>query len=170
MRVVRADEGDLPAITEIYNDAVLHTTATFDTEPRSIAEQSVWFAEHTGPYPVFAAKQSQGKLVGWASLSPWSARKAYSITAETSIYVADGFRQAGIGWQLMEEVMRFSFGEPRLHTLIARIAGDNQASVTLHKRAGFDLIGTMREVGYKFGRFVDVQLYQVILSRNRFGF
>lgn len=165
MRVARAEESDLTAITEIYNQAVLHSTATFDTEPRSMAEQREWFGEHTGLYPVFVAKASHGPVMGWSSLSPWSARKAYSITAESSVYVAEGFRRAGVGRVLMEAVVQFALSESRLHTLLARIAGENEASVALHKGVGFDYVGTMREVGWKFGALVDVHLYQNLLRR-----
>ena len=104
LAILRASIEHLEAITDIYNQAVLTTTATFDTEPISLDEQRIWFAEHNEKYPIFVALK-HGKVVGWASLSKWSSRCAYSDTAEISIYIKEGFRGKGIGTKLLNRVL-----------------------------------------------------------------
>jgi len=151
---------DLDAITEIYNEAILTTDATFDIEPKTEAEQEAWFASHGPKNPVLVA-ELDGVVVGWASLSEWSDRCAYAGTAELSFYVKEEFRSRGIGKRLMEDIIQE--GERvGLHTVIARIANGNNQSIHLHERVGFEHIGVMREVGQKFGRLLDVCLMQKI--------
>jgi phosphinothricin acetyltransferase len=167
----RAHPADLTRITEIYNQAILHTVATFDTETKSIQAMVPWLAQHDDAHPAFVAVVS-GKIesggaaenivVGWASLSRWSDRCAYSGTSEVSLYVDEAYQGKGIGRALMAQLMKEARVRP-LHTLISRIATENIVSVHMHERFGFRHIGTMREVGVKFGRFLDVALYQLIL-------
>ena len=161
MLVVRpAKLDDLPAITAIYNEAILTTDATFDIEPKADAEQRAWFANHGPKYPILVA-ELDGKVVGWASLSAWSDRCAYSDTAENSLYVKQKFRNRGIGRRLLENLMQE--GERAgLHTVIARITEGNEESIRLHQSVGFEHIGVMREVGRKFDRLLDVCLMQRI--------
>ncbi len=151
---------DLPAITEIYNEAILKTTATFDTEPKTLEEQKIWFAEHGSKYPILVAEQ-EGFWVGWASLSKWSDRCAYSDTAEISLYVRHEHQGKGIGRKLLEAIVAQGQKEG-LHTVIARIAEASEASIHLHKSVGFEHIGTMKEVGRKFGKLLDVYLMQKV--------
>jgi phosphinothricin acetyltransferase len=155
-------ETDLGAITDIYNDAVLTTTATFDTEPKSAAEQLAWFRSHGGRFAVLVAAQD-GVIVGWTSLSRWSDRPAYDGTAETSVYVKREYRGRGIGRQLEEAIINQARNS-RFHTLIARIAGESTESLRLHESLGFLHIGTMKEVGRKFGRLLDVHMLQKMLD------
>lgn len=158
--LIRATLDHLEGITEIYNEAVLTTTATFDSEPVSLNEQRIWFAEHDEKFPIFIAVE-EDKVLGWASLSKWSGRCAYADTAEISIYVKDGFRGKGIGKKLMEKIL--SEGKDSgIHTVIARIADESAASIRLHESAGFTHIGIMKEVGKKFGKLLDVHLMQII--------
>src|ERR1043166_3325341 len=98
-----ATDSDQHAIMEIYNDAVMNTTATFDTEPRSIDGQKEWFRKHKNNHPVFVAEKD-GTVIGWASLSPWSDRCAYDTTVEVSVYIHPNFRGQGIGSRLLEMV------------------------------------------------------------------
>ena len=156
----QATLGDLEAITEIYNDAILKTVATFDTEPKNMEEQKLWFAEHGPKYPILVAEQD-GLIVGWASLSKWSDRCAYSDTAEISLYVKDAFQGKGIGKKLIQEIIREG-KNAGLHTVLARIAEGSEVSIHLHKSMGFEHIGVMREVGRKFGKLLDVYLMQKI--------
>jgi phosphinothricin acetyltransferase len=153
---------DLAAITEIYNQAIQKTTATFDTQPKTVEHQREWYLSHQPRYPIIVAEQD-GVVVGWASLSKWSDRCAYSDTAEASLYVAEESRGKGIGRQLLQ-VLIAEGKNIKLHTVIARIAGDNQISRSLFKAAGFEDIGTMREVGRKFGKLLDVYLMQKIYT------
>lgn len=153
---------DLGAITEIYNEAIATTTATFDTEPKSVSERAQWFQEHDERHPVLVA-EVDGQVIGWASLSRWSDRPAYDDTVETSFYVKSGFRGRGFGRMLkqamIEEARRLHF-----HTLIARVAGESDVSRHLNESLGFVLIGTMKEVGKKFGRRLDVHIFQKMLD------
>lgn len=161
--VVRpARKEDLAAITEIYNDAVLTTTATFDTEPRTEDGQLAWFQAHGGRFVVLVADRL-GLVVGWASLSMWSDRPAYDDTAETSVYVSRAFRGQGIGRGL-EVALIDQATRARFHTLIARIAGESTVSLRLHESLGYVRIGTMKEVGKKFGRLLDVHMLQKMLE------
>lgn len=151
---------DLKAITAIYNEAILTTVATFDTEPKSESERAVWFSAHDARHPILVA-EIEGQVVGWASLSKWSDRLAYADTAEISLYVHSSRRGQGIGKQLIAALV--AEGEKAgLRTLIARIAAGNEASVRLHQTAGFELIGVMREVGRKFDQLLDIHLMQKI--------
>ncbi len=152
---------DSGAIAEIYNDAVLTTTATFDTEPRTPAAQEAWLRSHGGRFAVLVAEQD-GLIVGWTSLSQWSDRPAYDDTAETSVYVREEHHRRGIGRKLEEAIIDHARGAG-FHTLIARIAGESTASLRLHEGLGFAHIGTMKEVGRKFGRLLDVHMMQKML-------
>lgn len=151
---------DLSAITEIYNDAVLNTTATFDIQPKSDSEQEEWFKRHTGKYTVIVAVEGD-IVVGWASLSPWSDRCAYCDTADVAVYIKDGFRGKGIGKKLIGKLLRKG-NKNGFHTAIAKICSENQMSFNLFIKLGFKHIGTMKEVGYKFGKVLDVCLMQII--------
>lgn len=155
-----AELDDLSAITEIYNEAILTTTATFDAEPKTEAEQRPWFTSHGPRNPVLVV-ELDGVVVGWASLSEWSDRCAYSGTAEISLYVKQEFRGRGIGRKLFEAIIQEG-DKVGLHTVIARIAVGNNESIHLHESVGFEHIGIMREVGRKFGKLLDVCLMQKI--------
>ncbi|MDR3406603.1 MAG: GNAT family N-acetyltransferase [Chthoniobacter sp.] len=158
----RAELADAPAIADIYNEAILTTTATFDTEPKSVAERTQWLQSHDERHPVLVA-EVDGRVVGWASLTRWSERSAYDDTAETSFYVHSVHRGRGIGRRLKEaiiaEARRLGF-----HTLIARVAEGSNESVHLNERAGFVHVGTLREVGRKFGKLLDVHILQKMLD------
>jgi L-amino acid N-acyltransferase len=158
----RADVDDVQAITDIYNEAILTTTATFDTEPKEFTDRRLWFESHGERHPVVVAVL-EGKVVGWSSLSRWSDRCAYDGTAETTFYVKSEYRGMGIGRMLKSAII----GEARrlgFHTLIARVAEGSVASLHLNQEFGFVMIGTLREVGRKFGRLLDVHILQKMLN------
>jgi L-amino acid N-acyltransferase len=162
LQIRPAIELDLGAITDIYNDAILNTTATFDTEVKTLEERVQWFRNHDKTHPVIVA-QIDGNVVGWASLSKWSDRCAYDSTAEVSVYVHQDYRDKGIGKRLME-VITLEGKERGLHTLISRITEGNEKSIYLHERLGFTHIGTLKEVGKKFGKLLDVHMLQKVYS------
>lgn len=155
---------DAAAILAIYNDAVARTVATFDTEPRSRPAQEGWMREHDDPFVILVAV-SERRVVGWAALSRWSSRRAYDRTAENSVYVAVGWRGHGIGSALLAHLVRHA-DERGFHCVIARIAEGNPASERLHAAAGFRRVGVLREVGWKFQRWVDVGVWQRLGKRN----
>lgn len=160
LQIRPATEKDIAAITDIYNDAILNTTATFDTEQKTIDERLVWFRNHDANHPVIVAEM-KGDVIGWASLSKWSDRCAYDSTAEVSVYVHKNFRDQGIGKKLLE-VITIEGKERGLHTLISRISEGNEKSIYLHERLGFVTIGTLKEVGKKFGKLLDVHMLQKV--------
>jgi L-amino acid N-acyltransferase YncA len=161
--VVReATTADRRAILDIYNDAVLHSTATFDLEVRSWREQQQWFVAHRSPYQVLVAAIGD-TVAGWGSISRFRTRPAYGFTAEDSIYVHEDFRRRGIGAALLDALIQ-SARERGFHSIMALIDGDSTVSIHLHERFGFREVGTFREVGFKFGRWLDVVHMQKMLS------
>ena len=157
-----AEAADLPAIAAIYNDFVVNSTATFDLEPWTGGTQGRWLREHGHPYAVLVAVHGD-EIVGWASLSPYRAKPAYRFTAEDSVYVRAGLEGDGIGAQLLARLLEVA-AENGFRTVIARIAGENLASVRLHRRFGFRRVGVEREVGYKLARWLDVLVMQKMLA------
>jgi len=167
-----AVEGDLDGIFAVYDREVLRGTATFETVPRSPAERVAWFEAHDhGRYPVIVAVEeraggsggSGGAILGWARLQPWSPRPAYRRTAEDSVYVREDARGRGVGRALLDEILRRARGAG-VAVVVARIAEGNPASVRLHRAAGFGTVGTMRRVGEKFGRILDVEILDLHLD------
>ncbi len=153
---------DLEAITGIYNDAIVHTTATFDTEEKSVSDMLSWYAKHDDKYCLFVADEN-GTIGGWGSLSRWSDRCAYDDTAELSVYVHKDYRGRGLARQLMQAVLDVGKANG-VHSVLSRITTDNTISIHLHDLFGFEHVGTLREVGRKFGRLLDVLMLQKILS------
>lgn len=159
LRAARMD--DAAAIVSIYNQAVEKTTATFDTEPRTLDAQKRWLEAHGDRWPVLVAEQA-GRVEGWASLSRWSDRCAYDESAEDSVYVHERARGRGIGKALLEALLAEAEVK-KFHTVLARIAEGNPVSVKLHKDFGFKSVGTLKEVGFKFGKRLDVDILQLLL-------
>jgi L-amino acid N-acyltransferase len=160
LTIRKAEIKDLRAITEIYNQAVLRTTATFDTTTKTVEEQRGWYDKHGPKYPVLVV-QEDSKVIGWASLSAASDRCAYAGTAEGSIYIDSECRGKGVGRKLGVAIMKAG-KEAGLHTVILKIAEGNEASMKLAESLGFKSIGVMKEVGKKFGKFLDVTMMQLI--------
>lgn len=154
----KAQPKDIPIITEIYNEAIKSTTATFDTTPKTIEEQHLWFEDHGPKNPVMVAEQD-GIIIAWGSLSKWSDRCAYTDTAEVSLYVTEPYQGKGIGTRLLTQLLEEGHKQG-LHAVIARITEGNTASISLHESLGFFHIGTMKEVGVKFGKRLDVHLLE----------
>lgn len=153
---------DILDITSIYNNAVLNTTASFDTEARTVEDRKTWFKSHHPKYPVLVAVED-GIIVGWASLSPWSDRRAYAGTVEDSVYVTERCQGNGIGRKLLGELLEQGLNAG-FHTVIARIADTNVISIHLHEAFDFKKVGIMKEVGSKFGKLLDVYLMQKIFE------
>ena len=161
MEVRLANRGDAEAIRAIYNLEVTGSTSTFDIAERTLAEQVEWLDRHVGAHPAVVATED-GQVCGFGSLSTYRERAAYAASVEDSVYVAAGWRRRGVGEMLLDELVELATRHG-FHTVIGRIAGGNEASVLLHERCGFQVIGVEREVGRKFGRWLDVTLVQRLL-------
>ena len=158
-----ATRADLPGILEIYNEAVLNTTATYDYEPRTLEQRKQWFEERQRDgYAVFVAEDATGRIVGWSSLNPYHARPGYRFTTENSVYIAADRRSQGIGKLLLAPLIEAA-RKSGLHAIIAAIDAANPASVRLHERFGFKTVGHFKEVGFKFDRWLDVVYMELLL-------
>lgn len=158
------NERDAAAVMAIYNHEVLNGTATLDLETRTITAQQEWMRQHQGATPVIVAEHD-GEVVGFASLTPFKERAAYRTTVENSVYVRPTSQGLGIGKRLLGEIIdrarRLGY-----HSVIARITGDNAGSIALHRMFGFELVGIEREVGRKFGQWLDVTELQLLLDSS----
>ena len=156
-----AGRRDAEAIRSIYNPEVTGSTVTFDLVPRTLADQEAWLAEHRGVHPAVVAELG-GEVIGFGSLAPYRSRPAYSTTVEDSVYVRRDARGTGCGRAILLELLRLGT-DHGFHAVIARIVGGHEASIGLHAACGFEQIGTEREVGRKFGRWLDVVVMQRLL-------
>ena len=163
IRVRPAQREDCPGILEIYNDAVLTTTATYDYDLRTLAHRQAWFDDHqkTG-LPIFVALESTGRIVGWSALNRYHDRMGYRFTTENSIYIAADMRGQGIGKQLLSPLIETA-KTIGVHAIIAAIDSANDASIRLHARFGFETVGHFKRVGYKFDRWLDVIYMELLL-------
>lgn len=152
---------DLPAINEIYNHYVLNSTCTYDEEPTSAAEREVWFLGHGPQHPITVAERG-AEIVGWASISPFRTRPAYRRTVENSVYVRHDRQRQGIGAALLADSIERAKALGH-HTIIAAIDQEQAASVSIHQRLGFEQVAMLKQVGFKFGRWLDVVYLQKML-------
>lgn len=161
IHIRRAEQDDLLGILEIYNHAIRELPATFDTEEKTLTEREQWLAHHGDQFPVFVAVDAD-RVVGWASLSPFSDRLAYARTVENSVYVHPEETGHGIGTLLMAALMDAARTR-NYHAVIAKITGANATSIALHRKFGFVDAGVLREVGWKFDRWHDVVFMEALL-------
>ncbi len=161
MKVRLATLADAEGIRAIYNREVLEGTATFDLRPRSAEEQRRWLTERSGAHAVLVAVEGD-EVVGFGSLSAYRDRPAYSTTVEDSVYVAPGHQGQGVGRAVLEALVEAA-DTRGFHTVVGRISSGNEASVALHQRCGFTVVGVEREVGRKFRRWLDVTIVQRVL-------
>ena len=151
---------DLPAITEIYRHAVLHGTATFELEPPDLAEMTRRYETLTSAGFPYLVAVLEGAVIGYAYAGPYRARPAYRFAVENSVYLAPAAQGKGAGTQLMQALITES--EKRGYRLMVAVIGDsaNLASIGVHRRTGFGMVGTLQNVGLKFGRWLDTVLMQ----------
>lgn len=152
---------DAEAIRAIYNLEVVESTVTFDLVPRTPEAQRLWLAEHAGVHPAVVLEE-RGVVVAFGSLGPYRPRPAYATTVETSVYVRRDRQRQGYGRAVLEELLRLAVVHG-FHSVIARIVDGHRASIALHTSCGFDLVGVEKEVGRKFGRWLDVVVMQRLL-------
>jgi phosphinothricin acetyltransferase len=153
---------DAEAIRQIYNREVTTSTATFDLVPRSLEDQRAWLEARSGAHAALVASDGT-ELCGFGSLSPWRDRPAYATSVEDSVYVHPDHQGQGVGKAILGELLatgtRHGF-----HACMARIVGGHDASIALHASCGFEVVGTEREIGRKFGRWLDVVLMERLLA------
>jgi phosphinothricin acetyltransferase len=157
----RATEADSEAIRIIYNNEVLTSTATLDLVPRSEADQERWMRGHAGVYAALVAVYD-GEVAGFASLSAYRPRPGYATAVEDSVYVAEAFRGRGVGRLLLLGAVEAARSHG-FHSVVGRIVTEQDASIALHKVCGFEIVGVEKEIGRKFGRWLDVALAQRML-------
>lgn len=160
-RIRPAAGPDITAINDIYNQAVVKTTATFELNPRDGEAARAWYLAHGPTYPVFVAERD-GEVIGWSSLSPYAPRPGYRYTVEDSVYVREGCRGQGVGSALLRAVVEAA-AALGYRALVAKIADHNEASLALHRTVGFQHVGVLTTVGRKFGRWLDVDLMELVL-------
>ena len=152
---------DLSNIAEIYNHAVQHGVATFDVDPVSLDDRRTWFAQFDAAHPLFVCDISTA-VVGYAYYLPFRQKAAYARTKECTVYVGPDSQRRGIGSALYTALVAHARTNG-VHSLIGVLGGDNPGSLALHRRFGFEEVGHLREVGFKFGRFVDTYYFQKLL-------
>jgi len=163
MKIRTAELRDLAELLEIYNYEVEHGTATLDIQPRTQAQWEAWFFAHNiENHPLIVAEKN-GNIAGYASLSAYRQKEAYCSTVELSVYVHPDFRKSGVATKLLEEILEMARQDESIHTVVSVITSENQASVHLHEKFNFSFCGTVREVGMKFGRYLDILQYQLIV-------
>jgi phosphinothricin acetyltransferase len=152
------------AILAIFNDAILNSTALYDYQPRTAQTMVNWFeAKRAGNWPVIGLEDARGELLAFASYGTFRAFPAYKYTAEHSVYVRADQRGRGLGARLMQALIDDASARG-LHALIGAIDASNAGSIALHERLGFRLVGTLPQVGFKFGRWLDLAFYQRLLD------
>ncbi len=153
---------DAEALRRIYNHEVQNTTHTFDLVPRSLAEQQDWLKQRSGAHGVLVAEKD-GQVVGFSALSEYRPRAAYRTSVESSVYVEAALQGRGVGRRLMQELVALAQARG-FHTMLAHIVGGHEASIQLHAAVGFEVVGTERQVGRKFGEWLDVVIMQRMLT------
>ncbi len=158
VRVRSGRTDDLDAIVTVYNPYVTATAVTFETVPVRSEDRAPWLAEHlrNGPHRIVVAEEGSGRLVGWATTSPFRPRAAYATTVESSVYCEPRSVGRGIGSRLYEELFR-SIQDQDVERIVAGVTLPNPASLALHRRFGFRPVGVFTRVGRKFDQYWDVQ-------------
>lgn len=164
MKIIRCDLTHAGAILSILNEAIVNSTALYDYQPRTPAMMQSWFeAKAKGNYPVIGAVNDTGELLGFASYGSFRGWPAYKYTVEHSVYVDTRFRGQGLGKILLRETISAAMAQD-YHTLIGGIDAANAASIALHRSLGFAHCASIKQAGFKFGRWLDLEFYQLILA------
>ena len=163
MTIRKAERNDIEALLEIYNYEVLHGVSTLDINPRTLEQWNDWYENHNiKNHPLIVAEDG-GTVMGYATLSSYRQKEAYTSTVELSIYVHPEHRGKGIGSVLMSEIIALAKADITVHTVVSVITSGNAASERLHNKFGFIFSGTIKEVGMKFGKYLDISNYYLIV-------
>ena len=152
------------AILDIFNDAIVNSTALYDYQPRTRESMGPWFeAKRKGGFPVLGVEDAAGQLMAFGSYGMFRAFPAYKYTVEHSVYVHQDHRGKGLGHTVMQGLIAAA-RQNQLHALMGAIDASNAGSIALHQKLGFQHVGTLPQVGFKFGRWLDLAFYQLLLE------
>jgi L-amino acid N-acyltransferase len=152
-----------PAILDILNEAIAHSTALYDYQPRTIESMTTWFqTKANGNFPIIGAINDRGQLLGFASYGTFRPWPAFKYSIEHSVYIHQDHRRQGIGLALMQQLIASAI-EQQYHTMVGGIDMTNHSSITLHTQLGFTHAGTIQQAGFKFGCWLDLGFYQLVL-------
>ena len=163
MEIRWAKEEDLERLVEIFNYEVLNGVSSFCIETRTVEERRGWFEEHDRACHPLIVAEVEGEVAGYASLSAYRSYEAYHGTVELSIYVDHRFQRRRVGASLMEEILHLAREQEGIHSVLSVITEGNEASICLHEKFQFTFCGALKEVGKKFGRYLDVRFYELIV-------
>ena len=164
MRVIQCEQNrHAEAILAIFNDAIVNSTALYDYKPRTMEMMAAWFdVKSKGRYPVIGIENDAGDLMAFGTYGTFRAWPAYKYSVEHSVYVDARFRSRGVGKRVLQEVIAAAQKQD-YHILVGAIDATNSVSIRLHESLGFTWCGTIRQAGFKFGRWLDFSFYQLIL-------
>jgi phosphinothricin acetyltransferase len=152
-----------PAILAIFNDAIVNSTALYEYESRTMGTMRAWFdAKEKGNFPVLGLEDESGKLMGFASYGTFRAYPGFKYSVEHSVYVDSRFRGRGVGRRLLSEITEAAKSQ-QYHMMIGGIDAENAASIALHQSLGFTHCASIKQAGFKFGRWLDLEFYQLLL-------
>ncbi len=157
---------DIPAMTSIYNYVIKHNAATFDIDPKNLESRTKWFYSHGKNNPLIVVEE-EGKVFGYAGLSPFGADDGYDRSVKLCIYLHSEKRGEGLGKELMQAILDLATSNPNIHTVVSEITSTNEGSKRLHEIFGFTYIGTIKECGYKFDEYHDMDFYQLMVSSQK---
>jgi L-amino acid N-acyltransferase len=158
-----AVEKDLPQILEIYNHSIIHTTSIYSYKPHTLEMRKKWFDEKKAAgHPVLVAERDN-KVVGFIAYGPFRAWPAYKYTVEHSVHIDINYRRQGIAGSLIKEMIEIA-RQNDVHAIIGVIDASNAASVKLHEQFNFKEVGHFKEVGFKFGKWLDLIFMELVLE------
>ncbi|HEY0053786.1 MAG TPA: GNAT family N-acetyltransferase [Pedobacter sp.] len=164
MKIISCDFSYANQILDIFNDAILNSTALYDYQPRTMENMKTWFESKADKnYPIIGVIDEQDQLMGFGTYGMFRERPAYKYTVEHSLYIHKNFRGQGLGKIILREIIDNATNQ-NYHCLVAGIDSTNEASIKLHKIFGFEFCGKMKQVGYKFSKWLDLEFYQLILE------
>jgi phosphinothricin acetyltransferase len=157
-------EAHATQILAIFNDAIATSTALYDYQPRAIASMESWFrTKEAGRFPVIGAVDDAGTLLGFASYGTFRAWPAYKYSVEHAVYVHQAHRGQGLGKELMQHLIAVA-ADQQYHVMVGGIDATNAGSIRLHEKLGFRHAGTIEHAGFKFGRWLDLAFWQLLLA------
>jgi phosphinothricin acetyltransferase len=157
-----ATRNDIPAMTEIYNYVIERNSATYDIEYKTIEQRTAWFESHKENNPILVYEQNN-KVIGYAGLSPFGPDDGYVYSVKLCIYLHSDARGEGIGYELMEELISLAKSMDNIHTIVSEITSTNLPSIGIHESFGFNYVGVLKDIAYKFGEYHDMLFYQLMV-------